>query len=224
MSDENQPITAALVAGMTDHTLLSPTATRSQVESAVATARELGVFGVCVPPTMLPLDPQLVGDLKVVTVVGFPSGVHIAGAKAMEAKVAVMKGNAQEIDMVVNPHFVADELWDQVEAEVRAVVRAVEPVPVKVIIESATLSDEKIVRVSHAAVAGGAAWVKTSTGFSPAGGASTHAVRLIRKAVPQWVGVKASGGIRTAEDARAMIEAGATRLGMSATEAVLKGL
>lgn len=222
MSDSG--VTAATVAGMTDHTLLTPNATRAQVEAAVDTARRLGVFGVCVAPTMLPLAPELVGDLTVVTVVGFPTGAHIAGAKVMEAKVAVMKGNAQEIDMVVNPQFVADGLWDQVEAEVRAVVGAVDPVPVKVIIESAALSDEQIVRVSHAAVAGGAAWIKTSTGFSPAGGASVDAVRLIRKAVPEWIGVKASGGIRTAEDARAMIEAGASRLGMSATEDVLKGL
>ena len=171
---------------------------------------------------MLPLEvPE---GLKVACVVGFPSGAVKPNVKAYEAKQAIADG-ADEIDMVINIALAKEGKFDQVEDEIRA-VRAEIPAGkvLKVIIESAALSDEEIVAVCRAAVAAGADFVKTSTGFHPAGGASVHAVKLMRETVGEGVGVKASGGIRNAETAVAMINAGANRLGVSATAAILEGL
>lgn len=209
------------IAAMIDHTLLKPEATGEQVAALVAQAAELGTFSVCVSPSRLPVEvPQ---GLHVATVCGFPSGAHATAVKAAEAADSVAKG-ADEVDMVVNLSQVKEHDWDGVEADVRAVKEAVGDTLLKVIIESAALSDEEIVAVCQACERAGADYVKTSTGFHPAGGASVHAVRLMRQTVGQRLGVKASGGIRTAEDALAMVEAGASRLGVSATVAILDGL
>ena len=209
------------IAAMIDHTLLKPEATGEQVAALVAQAAELGTFSVCVSPSQLPVEvPQ---GLHVATVCGFPSGAHATAVKAAEAADSVAKG-ADEVDMVVNLSQVKEHDWDGVEADVRAVKEAVGDALLKVIIESAALSDEEIVAVCQACERAGADYVKTSTGFHPAGGASVHAVRLMRQTVGQRLGVKASGGIRTAEDALAMIEAGASRLGVSATVTILDGL
>ena len=209
------------IAAMVDHTLLKPEATGEQVAALVAQAAELGTFSVCVSPSQLPVEvPQ---GLHVATVCGFPSGAHATAVKAAEAADSVAKG-ADEVDMVVNLSQVKEHDWDGVEADVRAVKEAVGDALLKVIIESAALSDEEIVAVCQACERAGADYVKTSTGFHPAGGASVHAVRLMRQTVGQRLGVKASGGIRTAEDALAMIEAGASRLGVSATVTILDGL
>lgn len=209
------------IAAMIDHTLLKPEATGEQVAALVAQAAELGTFSVCVSPSQLPVEvPQ---GLHVATVCGFPSGAHATAVKAAEAADSVAKG-ADEVDMVVNLSQVKEHDWDGVEADVRAVKEAVGDALLKVIIESAALSDEEIVAVCQACERAGADYVKTSTGFHPAGGASVHAVRLMRQTVGQRLGVKASGGIRTAEDALAMVEAGASRLGVSATVAILDGL
>jgi len=213
--------TPAELARLVDHTLLRPDATPAEVAALVAEAVELGAFSVCVSPSMLPLEVP--AGLKVATVCGFPSGKHTATAKAFEAAESVNNG-ADEVDMVIDAGLVKAQRFDLVEAEIAA-VRAAVPAPLvlKVIIESAALTDDEIVGACEAAVAAGADFVKTSTGFSPAGGASVHAVRLMAHTVGAKALVKASGGIRTWDDAVAMVEAGASRLGVSATAAILSG-
>jgi deoxyribose-phosphate aldolase len=168
---------------------------------------------------MLPVET----GVKVATVCGFPSGQHAPGIKAAEAADSAAKG-ADEIDMVLNVGLARAGEFDAVEAEIRA-VREAAPAPVllKVIIESAALEDAQIVGVCQAAERAGADFVKTSTGFHPAGGASEHAVRLMRETVGDRLGVKASGGIRTREAAEAMVAAGASRLGLSSSAAILEG-
>jgi deoxyribose-phosphate aldolase len=214
--------TRSEVAQMVDHTLLKPEATAEQVAALVAQAQELGTYSVCVSPNELPLHGT--GPLKVAVVCGFPSGAHMADVKAVEAAGSVAAG-ADEIDMVINLALATTGQFDAVRREIAA-VRAAAPTPVvlKVIIESAALTDEQIVAVCRAAEAAGADFVKTSTGFHPAGGATTHAVALMAKTVGGRLGVKASGGIRSTETALEMIAAGATRLGVSGTTTILAGL
>ena len=210
------------VAHLIDHTILKPEATHADVARIVEEGARFGTYSVCVSPSMLPLEvPE---GLKVACVVGFPSGAVKPNVKAYEAKQAIADG-ADEIDMVINIALAKEGKFDQVEDEIRA-VRAQIPAGkvLKVIIESAALTDEEIVAVCRAAVAAGADFVKTSTGFHPAGGASVHAVKLMRETVGEGIGVKASGGICNAETAVAMINAGANRLGVSATAAILEGL
>lgn len=208
------------VAQMVDHTLLKPEATHADVEALIADAARLGAYSVCVSPSMLPLDtPE---GLKVAVVCGFPSGAVPTPAKAAEAEYAVANG-ANEVDMVINIGAAKEGDWDTVREDIAAVKRACGSALLKVIIESAVLDDAQVVRACQTAADAGAEYVKTSTGFHPAGGASAHAVRLMRETVGDALGVKASGGIRTAEAAREMIDAGASRLGLSGTEAVLDG-
>lgn len=209
------------VAAIIDHTLLKPEATRADVDALVAEAKELGVLAICVSPSMLPLGDT--GDLVVATVVGFPSGQVKPEIKADEAARAVDDG-ADEVDMVINIGQAISGDYDGVEADIRGVVEASGNALVKVIIESAALSDEQIVEVSRRAEAAGAGFVKTSTGFHPAGGASAHAVALMCETVGDRLGVKASGGIRTVEAAEEMIAAGASRLGLSGSAGILAGL
>ena len=221
-------LTAAELAHYIDHTLLAPDAMPSHVAALIKEARELGVYAICVSPSMLPLATKVapkidLGGVKVATVIGFPSGKHTKKIKAMEAAQAVRHG-ADEVDMVLDLGLIhmgdRDALHQQV-----AVVREAAPSPkvLKVIIESAALSDDEIKLACQAAVEGGADFVKTSTGFHPAGGASVHAVELMRACVGPDLGVKASGGIRDYATATAMIAAGATRLGCSASRAILAG-
>ena len=214
-------VTPAQLVGMVDHTLLSPTATPADVAALAAEAAALGTYSICVSPAMLPL--AFVPGVKVATVCGFPSGKHVASIKAAEAAQAVADG-ADEVDMVIDLGLLKAGSLDATKAEIAA-VRAAVPAPkvLKVIIESAALTDEEIVAACEAAEAAGADFVKTSTGFHPAGGASAHAVELMAKTVGGRLGVKASGGIRDWETAVAMVEAGATRLGLSGTAAVLAG-
>ncbi|PYG00579.1 deoxyribose-phosphate aldolase [Georgenia satyanarayanai] len=209
------------VAQMIDHTLLKPEATREQVAALVADARELGVLAVCVSPSQLPLEGA--EGLVVATVCGFPSGAHHSEVKAAEAARAVADG-ADEVDMVINLGEALAGNWAAVEADIAA-VRAAVPAPavLKVIIESAALDDEQIIAACRASESAGADFVKTSTGFHPTGGASVHAVELMARTVDGRLGVKASGGIRDAAAAQAMIEAGATRLGLSGSASVLDG-
>ncbi len=215
--------TAAEVARAIDHTLLKPEATRADVEALVAEAVELGTYSVCVSPAMLPVQVPAGSDLKVAAVCGFPSGKHTSTIKAAEAAESVARG-ADEIDMVIDVGAAKEHRFDDVRADVAA-VRAAVPAPtvLKVIIESAALSDQEIVGACRAAAAAGADFVKTSTGFHPAGGATEHAVRLMAETVGPDVAVKASGGVRTLEQARAMIAAGASRLGVSGSRALLGG-
>lgn len=209
------------LARLVDHTLLSPTATAADVEALVAEAADLGTYSICVSPSMLPLpfSPRV----KVATVVGFPSGKHTSETKAFEAAEAVRNG-ADEVDMVIDIGALKSGDATHTEDEIRAVRDAV-PAPgiLKVIIESAALTDDEIVAACTAAEAAGADFVKTSTGFHPSGGASEHAVALMAQTVGGRLGVKASGGIRDWDAAQAMVAAGATRLGLSGTRAVLDG-
>lgn len=210
------------VAAIVDHTLLKPESTPEQVAALAAEAAALGAYSICVSPSLLPV--QVPAGVHVATVCGFPSGAHHSDVKAAEAARAVRDG-ADEVDMVVDLALVVAGDWAGVEADIAAVRRACRaPVVLKVIIESAALTDAQIVGCCEAAERAGADFVKTSTGFHPAGGASVEAVALMARTVGGRLGVKASGGIRTAAAAVAMIDAGATRLGLSGTAAVLDGL
>jgi deoxyribose-phosphate aldolase len=212
---------AAGLARLVDHTLLAPEATRAEVRALVEEARRLGVLAVCVSPSMLPLAAP---GLRVATVCGFPSGAHHSAVKAAEAARAVADG-ADEVDMVIDLGAARAGAWAAVVADVAAVRGAVpRPGLVKVIIESAALREEEIVAACRAAEEAGADFVKTSTGFHPAGGASERDVALMAATVGGRLGVKAAGGIRTASAALAMVRAGATRLGLSRTADVLAGL
>jgi deoxyribose-phosphate aldolase len=215
----------SVVARMIDHTLLRPEATVADVEALCAEALNLGVFAVCVSPNMVPVAVESLegSDIAVACVAGFPSGAHQWKVKVAEAELAVEQG-AVEVDMVIDLGLAKGGRWDALTYEIEA-VRAAVPAPalLKVIIESAVLTPEEIGEACRAGVAAGADFVKTSTGFHPAGGATSEAVRLMRATVGSGVGVKASGGIRTAEAAAAMIEAGASRIGCSASAAILDG-
>ncbi|MEU1957006.1 deoxyribose-phosphate aldolase [Nocardia rhamnosiphila] len=217
---DSQSLTRSEVAAMIDHTLLAPEATSADVTAAVAEARELGVYAVCVSPSVLPVQAP---GLVVATVAGFPSGKHHSLVKGAEARLAVDQG-AGEVDMVIDIGAAIAGDFDAVLADIIVVREAIsERAVLKVIIESAALSDEAIVEVCRTAERAGADFVKTSTGFHPAGGADTRAVRLMAEAVGGRLGIKASGGIRTAEAAAELIAAGATRLGLSRSRAVLDG-
>ena len=222
---ENRPVTftTAQIARSIDHTLLKPEATPADVAALVEEAVELGVYSVCVSPSMLPVAIPAGATLAVAAVCGFPSGKHESSIKAAEAALAVERG-ADEIDMVIDIGAAVAGDYAAVEADVRAVREAIPaPAVLKVIIESAALSDGAIIGATEAAVAAGADFVKTSTGFHPAGGASVHAVELMVATAAGRAEVKASGGIRTREVAEAMLAAGATRLGVSGSRAVLAG-
>ncbi|MFD4292237.1 deoxyribose-phosphate aldolase [Rhodococcus sp. NPDC058532] len=205
---------------MVDHTLLKPEATAVDVASLVAEAGELGAYAVCVSPSMLPVRAD---GPKVAVVVGFPSGKHHSLVKGAEARLAVEQG-ADEVDMVIDIGAAVAGDYNAVLADILTVREGIADVTIlKVILETAALPDAAIVECCLAAERAGADFVKTSTGFHPAGGATVDAVRLMAATVGDRLGVKASGGIRTADAARAMIEAGATRLGLSGTRAVLDG-
>ena len=216
------------VAALVDHTLLKPEATAADVAALVDEAADLGVYAVCVSPSMVEaaVAHRPAGPL-VAAVAGFPSGKHSSEIKAAEAALAVAAG-AAEIDMVIDVGAALAGDFAGVRADIAAVRNAIPGAVLKVIIESAalmSLSDaDTVVAVCRAAADAGADFVKTSTGFHPAGGASVPAVSLMAATVGGRLGVKASGGIRTAADARALLDAGATRLGLSGTRAVLDGL
>lgn len=212
----------AEVARMIDHTLLTPEATEADVVELVREAKTLGTYSVCVSPSLLPLAPTELVGLKVACVIGFPSGAHASQIKAAEAADAAGNG-ADELDMVINLGLAKAGNWAGVEADIRAVRQVAPAAVLKVIVESAALTDGELVAACQAAAAAGADFVKTSTGFHKAGGATVHAVELMRATVGQRLGVKASGGIRDAQAAVAMIEAGANRLGLSGSRAVLSG-
>ena len=214
-------VTRSEVAALIDHTLLKPEATAADVRALIAEAAELGTYSVCISPSQLPVTVP--DGLHIATVVGFPSGAVKPEIKAAEAAQAVADG-AEEVDMVINIALAKEQRFDELQAEIAAVRQAIPEALLKVIIESAALDDAEIVAACQAAEAAGADYVKTSTGFHPAGGASAHAVKLMRTTVGERLGVKASGGIRDAAAAQEMIAAGASRLGLSSSSAVLDGL
>ncbi|MBF6218727.1 deoxyribose-phosphate aldolase [Nocardia abscessus] len=213
-------LTRAEVAAMIDHTLLAPEASRADVDTLIEDARAMGVLAICVSPSMLPVRAP---GLVVATVAGFPSGKHHSLVKGAEARLAVDQG-ATEVDMVIDVGAARAGDYTAVLAEIVTVREAIgDRALLKVIIEAAALPDDAIVQVCRVAERAGADFVKTSTGFHPAGGASAHAVRLMAETVGTRLGVKASGGIRSAETAAEMIAAGATRLGLSKSREVLDG-
>ncbi len=214
---------AADVAGAIDHTMLKPTATREDIVRVCEEALKHGFASVCINTTWLPVAvPLLSGSrVKAICVVGFPLGAAISSAKAAETREAIRLG-AEEIDMVVNIGALKSNDFDLVLDDIRQVVTAAQGRPVKVILETSMLDREEKVAACALAKAAGAAFVKTSTGFG-GGGATIEDVQLMRQVVGPEMGIKASGGVRNLQDAEAMLDAGATRLGASASVAIVSG-
>ncbi|MBR5804555.1 MAG: deoxyribose-phosphate aldolase [Clostridia bacterium] len=212
------------IARYIDHTLLKANATEDQIRKLCEEAREYQFASVCVNTCYVPLAAELLkgSGVKTCCVVGFPLGAMSTEAKAYEAADAVKNG-AEEVDMVINVGAIKSGNWDYVKKDIERVVKAShDRALVKVIIETCLLTDEEKVMACTAAKEAGADFVKTSTGFST-GGATVEDIRLMRETVGSEMGVKASGGIRTYEDAAAMIEAGATRIGASSGIAIVEG-
>jgi deoxyribose-phosphate aldolase len=217
-------MTPADIAKLIDHTLLKPTATEADIRAVCDEARRYHFASVCVNSCFVPLVARELREsgVKVCTVVGFPLGTMATKSKAMETRQAIADG-AEEIDMVLHVgHLIAGD-HDYVREDIRAVVDAAQGRPVKVILETVLLSDAQKETACRLAVEAGAAFVKTCTGFA-GGGATVADIALMRRIVGPNIGVKASGGIRDAAGAVALVEAGATRLGASAGVAIVEGL
>ena len=208
---------------MIDHTLLKQDASTEAITKLCEEAKKYHFASVCVNPGFVPIAAKLLEgtDVKVCTVVGFPLGATLPESKAYEAKLAIEAG-ATEVDMVLNDSMAKEHNYDYIEKEVALVKKACGNILLKVILETCVLSDDEIIECSKACVRGHADYVKTSTGFSK-GGATTHAVELMRKAVGPNIGVKASGGIHSKEEAEAMINAGASRIGASCGVEIVNG-
>jgi deoxyribose-phosphate aldolase len=211
------------MAGMIDHTLLKPDASREQLVKVCEEARKFNFATVCVNSANIPMVARLLqgSSAKPIAVVGFPLGAATSQAKAFESKEAIRAG-AREIDMVVNIGALKSKDYATVYADIKAVVEASRPHKVKVIIETAQLNDEEKVISCALSKTAGAAFVKTSTGFG-GGGATVEDIALMRRIVGLDMEVKASGGIRTTEDAQKMIKAGANRIGASASVSIVTG-
>lgn len=209
------------IARMIDHTILKADAGEEKVKEVCREAIKYNFASVCINPCNVALAHEMLkaSNVKVCTVIGFPLGAATTEVKAFEAKDAVSKG-ADEVDMVINIGRLKDGNYDYVEKDIKAVVQAVKGTALtKVIIETCLLTDEEKVKACEIAKKAGADFVKTSTGFSTAG-AKAEDVKLMRKTVGNKIGVKAAGGIRTYEDAVKMVEAGASRIGASASIAI----
>ena len=206
-----------------DHTLLKPEASEEQILNLIEEAKVYDFASICVNPTWTEFAAeQLKGsDVKVCVPIGFPLGANTSDVKAFETKDAIQKG-AGEVDMVINIGALKSQNLVLVEEDIAAVVEASGDRLVKVIIETCLLTDEEKVVACQLAKKAGADFVKTSTGFST-GGATVHDVALMRKIVGSEMGVKASGGARSYEDAIAFVDAGATRIGTSSGVAIMKG-
>ena len=212
------------LAKMIDHTLLKPEATVADVVSLCEQAAELGTYSVCVSPTFVVTAVENVSNgIKVATVCGFPSGKHESSVKAAEAKLSAQQG-ADEIDMVIDLGRAIMGDWDYIQSDVAAVRAATMGKVLKVILETAALTDEQIAEACRRCEAAGADFVKTATGFHPSGGADVRAIKVMHETVGGRLGIKASGGIKTAEFAQELIAAGATRLGLSGSRAILDGV
>ncbi len=216
------------IARKIDHTLLKPTLTRTELEALCREAAEWNFATVCIPPCWVRDAARLLAgtEVKTITVVGFPLGYSHPAAKAFEAHRAIDEG-ASEIDLVVNLSRIKSAEWKEVESDIAETVRACAGVPVKVIIETAYLTQEEKSAAALASERAGAAFVKTSTGFAtgvPVTGATVEDIRLLRNILRPTTKIKASGGIRDLAGAIALIEAGADRLGTSSGVTILKGL
>lgn len=214
------------IAKYIDHTLLSPSATSKEVERLCEEAKEFGFFAVCVNPYFVRQAVKSLSssNVAVATVIGFPLGQNLTDIKIAETQKAISEG-AEEIDMVINISALKDGLHDYVRDEIKAVVRAAKDHPVKVIIECDLLTDDEKTVATKLTLEAGAAMVKTSTGFVKDGkGATVEDIQLMKKVLgDSKVGIKASAGIRDYEKAKALIDAGATRLGTSAGVGIVKG-
>jgi deoxyribose-phosphate aldolase len=216
---------ATNVAKMIDHTLLKADATKEQIEVLCSEAKEYSFASVCVNPAWVSYASELLAgsEVDVCTVIGFPLGASTSAVKAFETKNAIENG-ATEVDMVINIGALKSGSSDLVEEDIRAVVEAAKGKALtKVIIETSLLTEDEKVLACELAVKAGTDYVKTSTGFST-GGATVEDIRLMRNTVGPEIGVKASGGVRSTEDAQQMIEAGATRIGASSGVAIVNGL
>lgn len=206
-----------------DHTLLKSNSTQAQIDTLIDEAIEYEFASVCVNPTWVSYVKQRLQNspVKVCTVIGFPLGANTSEVKAFETANAVENG-ADEIDMVINIGAAKDGRFDEVQSDIAAVVQASGGKLVKVIIETCLLTDDEKIKACKAAMAAGADFVKTSTGFST-GGATVSDVALMRQMVGSDLGVKASGGARSLEDVKQLVEAGANRIGTSSGVAIVKG-
>ena len=212
------------IAKMIDHTVLKAFSTREDVIKVCNEAKEYGFFSVCINPTHIELaKKELEGSkVKVCTVIGFPLGANTSEVKAFETKDAIAKG-AHEVDMVINIGALKDKNYDLVYNDIKAVVDAAnKEALVKVIIETCYLTDEEKKIACELSVKAGADYVKTSTGFGT-GGSTPEDIKLMRDVVGPNIGVKASGGVRTTEDAIKVIDAGASRIGASASISIATG-
>lgn len=217
-------MTPEQIAQYFDHTILKPDATTEEVTRICEEAIKYGFFSVCVNPVHIPqVKKQLQGSkVKVCSVVGFPLGAHTFGIKALETKKAVTEG-ADEVDMVINVGALKDGNLELVEQDIKAVVEAADGRCVKVIIETCLLTEDEKIKACAISKNAGAHFVKTSTGFST-GGATVEDVALMKKTVEGQLQVKASGGIKSYDDAVAMIDAGADRIGASAGVSIIKDM
>jgi len=220
------PEAVKTLAGVIDHTLLKPEATREQIEELCTEARRYGFASACINPAYVKLASQSLrgSPIKVCSVVGFSLGATLPEVKAYEAEMAIRDG-AREIDMVMNIGALKSRDYAVVKKDIEAVVEAChrQGAIVKVIIEAPLLTDEEKVKACELAMGAHADYVKTATGFGP-GGATVHDVALMRRTVGGTMGVKAAGGIHSFEEAKAMIEAGATRIGASAGVKIVEEL
>ncbi|MGT2665786.1 deoxyribose-phosphate aldolase [Streptococcus rifensis] len=207
-----------------DHTILKPETTKEQVLAIIDQAKTYDFASVCINPAWVALAAEELKetDVKVCTVIGFPLGANTSAVKAFETEDAIANG-ADEIDMVINIGALKSGDLELVESDIKAVVDASGDKLVKVIIETCLLTDKEKIVACELAKSAGADFVKTSTGFST-GGANVHDIGLMRQIVGSEMGVKASGGARSLEDAQAFIEAGANRIGASSGVAIMKGL
>lgn len=212
------------IARSIEHTRLHPTVSDKEIDRLVAEAIEYGFWGVCVPPFWVKRARREIGpaDVQLVTVAGFPLGYQMTEVKLEEARIALSDG-ATEIDMVMNiSAFKMSHPWYKIEmAKLAKLVHEQEAI-LKVIIETAYLSDEEIVKAALSAKDAGADFIKTSSGFAGAGAKASH-IKLLRETLPSHVGIKASGGIKTREQALEMIGAGADRIGTSSGVAIVSG-
>jgi len=218
-------MTRSEVAALLDHSVLKPEATESDVRAGADVVRRLAVGYYCVQPGWVALAAALLDatPARIVAVIGFPHGCDDAAVKAHAARLAVAQG-ARELDMVINLGALKSGRTQVVADDIAEVVRSAPGTPVKVILETAVLDEREKRLACRVACDAGAAFVKTSTGFHPAGGATAADVRLLRECVGAAIGVKASGGIRSLADVRAMLDAGANRIGTSATAQILAAL
>ncbi len=206
-----------------DHTILKQDAVKADIIQLCNEAIENDFASVCINPYWIPVAKEILAGtgVDVCTVIGFPLGANTSAVKALETRQAISDG-ATEVDMVINVGALKDKDYDTVYNDIKAVVDAANGTLVKVIIETCLLTDEEKIKACELSVKANANFVKTSTGFST-GGATKEDIALMRKTVGAEVGVKASGGVRTPEDFKAMIEAGATRIGTSSGIKLING-